>query len=361
MKINTQKTKILLGVACLIFLISSFPFVQALTTPIPNQLVVRLEDSQAVNNAIVNLEQNLPNLVVLDYDSAEYKLKYWRFLGVAIWVSHGSEEGVMINGELTQWDVLEDPIKGTPNKDIVLSCYSNELVKQTDLSSADVLTFSGELDAVFGSLVVSYALSKDSALIPKIISRAKDIAVDPSNVNPLVILLDDGGGGGGGGGTTTPNYEVHHLSTIELRYYLLSLFLLLALLYVNLKIPADLPFVQKMAIEFGIAAWLTIIVTLKLLFEGSITLEAAIGDIIGWFVDALDIFYAYFMAAADWEKVVVGVALFLALFALAIELAGDAASAGALTVAKFIAATASFMVLAVSFYNDYEDLDTIVG
>ena len=364
MKISKQKTKLLIIVTCLIFLTLSMPFVQALTTPIPNQLVVRLDDSQAVTEAIENLEQNIPNAVVVDYDSAKYNLKYWRFLGVAIWVSHGSEEGVMINGELTQWDVLEDPIKGTLNKDIVLTCYSSAILEQTDLSISNVLTFGGEVDAVIGSLVVSYAISQNDAIIPKLISRMNEISTTPSCVEPLRFLLDPGGGGGSGGGVVTPptpNYVLHHLSIIELRYHLVSLFLLIALVLVNLYIPADLPFVQKMAIEFGIAAWLTVTVTLKFLAEGSITLEAAIGDIIGWFVDALDIFYAYFMAADTWEKVVIGVALFLAMFALAIELAGDAASGGAVTTAKFIAATASFMVLAVSFINDYEDLDTIAG
>lgn len=361
MKIKTQKTKILLGVACLIFLTSSFPFVQALTTPIPNQLVVRLEDSQAVNNAIVNLKQNLQNLVVLDYDSAEYKLKYWRFLGVAIWVSHGSEEGVMINGELTQWDVLEDPIKGTPNKDIVLSCYSNALVEQTDLSFTDVATFNSEVDAVIGSLVVSYALSRDSTIIPKIISRANDIAVNPSSVNPLVILLDAGGGGGGGGGTL-PNYVVGHLSQAEQDFHFLSLFLLLALTLCSLYIPPDLPFVFTMASQFKtIIGGLSIILTGMYLCEGLITLESAILGFAQWFIEAVDIFYDCFTAAALWEQITLGIAVGIALLAMIIEIFADVLAGGIVTAGKILAATAAFIAWGVSVYNDYHDLDTIVG
>jgi len=359
MKIKTQKTKILLGVACLIFLISSFPFVQALTTPIPNQLVVRLEDSQAVNNAIVNLEQNLPNLVVLDYDSAEYKLKYWRFLGVAIWVSHGSEEGVMINGELMQWDVLENPIKGTPNKDIVLSCYSNALVEQTDLSSASVATFSGEVDAVIGSLVVSYALSQDSNILPKIISRASEIAKNPSYAEPLKILLDPGDGGGSGG-IIISDYVLGRLSEDEFAYHLISLMVLLLLVLVDFILPPGLPFVQSLATELIISS-IVLVTTIIYLARGLITWEAAVPGLLVWFDDSIGIFYQFFLAAALWEQIVLGIAAVFALVALVIEVTADGLSGGAVTMGKILAGTASFVVICVDFYNDYNDIDTIVG
>ena len=126
MYFNKQRTKFLLSVACLIFLSSSMPYVQALVTPIPNQLVVKLDDSQNTDNAVSSLKQNLPNAVVMEFSSTEFNLKYWRFLSEVIWVSHGSEEGVMINGKLAEWAILEDPIKRTPNKDIPLKPMSTE-------------------------------------------------------------------------------------------------------------------------------------------------------------------------------------------------------------------------------------------
>ena len=360
MKIKTQKTKILLGVACLIFLTSSFPFVQALTIPIPNQLVVRLEDSQAVNEAIVNLEQNLPNLVVLDYDSAEYKLKYWRFLGVAIWVSHGSEEGVMINGELTQWDVLEGPIKGTPNKDIVLSCYSSSLLEQTDLSSANVATFDNEVDALIGSFIVSYVLSQDSSILPKLSSRVNDIIANPSCVEPLVILLDDGGGGGGSG-STSPSYVIGHMSSIELTYWLLTALVLYLLILANCYINESWSFVQKTVYRLASAGWIGIAVTFIALKTGSITLELAIPIICSWVIDAIGILIECFYEAPLWERLLLTLSAVFALIALTIELLGDTVSAGAVTIGKFLAATASIMVFCLHFYQDYEDINIIVG
>jgi len=362
-KISKQKAKLLIIVTCLIFLTLSMPFVQALTTPIPNQLVVRLDDSQAVTEAIENLEQNIPNAVVVDYDSAKYNLKYWRFLGVAIWVSHGSEEGVMINGELTQWDVLEDPIKGTPNKDIVLSCYSSALLEQTDLSSTNVATFDGEIDAVIGSLVVSYILSQDSSIYPKIKSRFMDIFANPSCVEPLRFLLDPGGGGGIGGTNpgSAPNYARHYLSWAELGFHLVAAFLLIALFLVDWYIPSDLPFVVSMQVKIYTVGWASMVTTLVYLGLEKITLESAIGTFMGWFLDALEIFWDCFFAAELWEQIVFGITGFIALFVLAIELAGDAASGGAVTVAKILGAAVAITCAVVSFMGDYRDTDTIVG
>ncbi len=361
--ISKKKFKSVLGLACLIFLASSMPFVQALTSPIPNQMIVKLDDSPSVLEAISTLKQNIPNAVVVDFDSAEYNLKYWRFLGVSIWVSHGDKQGVLIDGEIAQWNTLEDPVKGTLNKDIVLSCYSNELIKQTDLDSEQVLTFEGEIDAIFGSLVISYVLTQNSAIMPQITSRISKIRNGDSVLEPLVILLDPGAGGGGGSSTTDPllDYAIYRLSWAELSYHLGSLILLVLLTAVDLYIPSNLPFVQTMALQLVAQPFLGVLMALVYFANGWSEFDSAIIDIFGWFVDSLEILHACFNAAAAWEKAIVGIALFMALFALCLELAADVATDGAITVAKFIVAAASFLMIAVDTVNDYNDLDRVVG
>ncbi|MBY8999851.1 MAG: hypothetical protein KGD64_02960 [Candidatus Heimdallarchaeota archaeon] len=357
MKKLNQKSKILIGVISLIFLATSMPLIQAFSAPIPTQLVVKLDDTATVNTAISNLKQNTKNIAIVEYGSTEYDLTYWRTLGAVIWVSHGTDEGVSINGKLASWDQLEAPILRTPNKDVVLACYSGSLLQQTELSSNDVLTFDDEIDSVIGSLLVSYLVTKDSTILPKVTSRLLEVYTNPTQYDPLAFVVDDGGGGT----TPPPSYVIGHLSSVELTYWLLSAFLLFVLILCNFFIPESFSFVQATGVRLAVAGWSGILLTLVYLGRGQITVASAIVSICSWVIDALGILIECFYQAPLWEQIVFGIAGFLALVALGLELAGDAVSGGAVTAAKILGATASIIVLCVHVWQDYDDLDTIVG
>jgi hypothetical protein len=172
-------------IATLVALLSvSMVLVPAFSTPTNNIIVVRLDNDSAVNSAIQTLEKNIPNVQIVDFGSLDYYLNIWKTVNSVIWVSHGSQAGILIHNKIVPWNSFASILKSVPGKNFVLSCDSGYLLSETGLSK-NIFTFNSIIDAKLGSLIVSYAFSRSNALLTQIFDRATNLIQIPSSINPL--------------------------------------------------------------------------------------------------------------------------------------------------------------------------------
>ncbi len=151
--IFTNKAKIAVFV---MVIMASVPFIQAFSTFVPGTFVIHLDREDAIDSASNTLRENIPELNILEYGSLKYQLLAHRIIQPLIWIGHGNKEGICINNELSSWEDFSKDLQYTPSKDVVLSCYSQQVIDQSSLTQEKVITFNGEIDAIYGSLIVSY-------------------------------------------------------------------------------------------------------------------------------------------------------------------------------------------------------------
>jgi hypothetical protein len=145
-----------------------------LTAPITNPIVVKMDNSPAVNTATETLQENTPGAAVVDYNSLAYDLDMWRAYGGVIWVGHGSQQGVETQQGSLSWKDLAAKVEDTPSKDVILTCYSAAILAYVPQGKVP-LAFRGVMDAKLGALIVSYALTKNKAILGEAIQDIMDL------------------------------------------------------------------------------------------------------------------------------------------------------------------------------------------
>jgi hypothetical protein len=98
-------------------------WVMPLSSPVISDVAIIMHKDQAVNMAIRTITDKLPNVQVVEYESLEYNLMIHRTMGRVIWVSHGSEDGILGCKEIISWQTFSRMTMMTPGKDIILACY----------------------------------------------------------------------------------------------------------------------------------------------------------------------------------------------------------------------------------------------
>ncbi len=131
--------------------------IMPLSSPVLSNVVVRMSDDVSTNQAITILESNTQNLVIVDYGSLEYFLMISRVAGAVVWVSHGSDQGILVGNSVMSWQRFSQDIKMTPARDVVLACDSSEL--SSYLSPDEAFLFDGAIEATLGALIASFILN----------------------------------------------------------------------------------------------------------------------------------------------------------------------------------------------------------
>ncbi|MCE7740951.1 MAG: hypothetical protein GOP50_00710 [Candidatus Heimdallarchaeota archaeon] len=198
-----KQNKMKMNAIAFTLIIISMSLVMALSTPVNSVLAVKLSDDDATNLSIQTLRNNIDNVIVVDYDTLEYSIYINRIIAPVIWVGHGNENGVTFEGEQISWNDFSRNILKTLNSDIMLSCHSSNLIEKTALTTSEVFTFNGIVDAVLGALIASMVCSQTVDVGDSLLNRLESIISNKDELTPLLIDgkgigpigLDPGDGG----------------------------------------------------------------------------------------------------------------------------------------------------------------------
>jgi hypothetical protein len=165
---RTRKQNLL--VISVIIVISMPLVIMPLSSPVLSNVVVRMSDDVSTEQAISTLECNTQGLMVVDYGSLEYFLLINRVAGIVVWVSHGSDQGILVDNNVMSWERFSQDIRMTPSKDVVLACDSSKL--ESYLSPSEAFLFEAAVEATLGALVVSFILNGAIAMLSLIAALA---------------------------------------------------------------------------------------------------------------------------------------------------------------------------------------------
>ncbi len=292
-----------------------------------------MHHDSAVSTAVRTITANVPDVRVVEYGSPEYALMIHRVLGRVVWVSHGSDEGILAGSQVLSWQAFSSRTEITPGKDIVLACHSaamHHYVENVD----NVMTFDGVVDAVLGSLLVSAVITQTPNIIQRFIEYGFSLMRGAYFLNPL-------------------SYVFAQLSYDEAGYWLALAMLVLGSALFSYYNP-DMGFWTKTACIAAMAGISEVLITLAYLHLGKISPMTAATKIVGFILGtmigamvtaltgnllALGIFYACVLATiASWG-----------------------ASAGAIAVAKVVSAFAGVLAFIAGLFTDIIDANTWVG
>ncbi len=170
-------------------------WVMPLSAPVISDVVVVMHHDGAVNTAVRTITENVPDVRVVEYGSLEYVLTVHRVFGKVVWVSHGSEAGILAGPLVLSWRAFSSRTELTPGEDIVLACGSIEITRYAERGS--VLGF-GTVDAVLGALVTSYLLfssAREPVTVVNILSQFRRRLIDLFSDPDAPIFLHYVGGG----------------------------------------------------------------------------------------------------------------------------------------------------------------------
>lgn len=355
-------------------LISSVIFIQALSTSVPGTIVVQLDEDASIKSASRVLQENVKGISLLKYNSFKFLLISNRILQPIIWIGHGSTKGISINKELITWNDFSNEIEKSRSKDIILSCHSNEIIQQTDLTEYDAITFYGKIDSNLGGLISAYILTRSALVLTKVMAYQNSLIRGDVDYNPL-FDLDDGSGGGGGSSISfnfpstfyvtqfTTGYVFFQLSGIELSWHLIMLIVLVLNLIIGAPaVPAEFSLVTKTAVGFYQYAISYFLIGFAYYVNGDMTgteffehVCSAAGEIAESFGSALAN-----ATAAEWSLVLLY--LVLAGIIIGAEAFVDAITAsGAATAIRIIVTMAAIAMYLTDFISDCIDSDGIVG
>ncbi|MCF2136231.1 MAG: hypothetical protein K9W43_03240 [Candidatus Thorarchaeota archaeon] len=136
-----------------------------------------MHHDRTVNTAVQTIVANDPHVRVVEYESLEYALTIHRTVGRVVWVSHGSEQGILAGHHAISWDTFSDRVELTPGYDIILACNSNSIKQYISSSSkSQVFTFDGLIDATLGGFFAIILLSGSHNALTSAFQRAIDLA-----------------------------------------------------------------------------------------------------------------------------------------------------------------------------------------
>ncbi|MHA1772218.1 MAG: hypothetical protein ACTSYL_01030 [Candidatus Thorarchaeota archaeon] len=351
-------------------------WVMPLSAPMVSDVVVVMHHDRAVNTAVHTITANDPQVQVVEYGSLEYALTIHRTVGRVVWVSHGSEDGILAGTDIIPWRSFGRVLDVHPGLDLVLACDS-EAVRAYTRSSSKVLTFNTVVDAVIGGILASYFyLSSTSQNRGAPSTSARDrvrgtvdvLAVADEGIN-LIIRQALTRAARIAVGTEQPLFL--YLSEVEEAYWTAISVLVILGKLLNIYAMETAPvsgysplerLVVMLCSNFMVTGVVEIADTLLYLFFGAIDVVTAAVRIVSGLVEIAGVFmetlYAWFGTLPLWERLAYGVILGASILEFFAELAG---SAGTSTVYKLAVILLALTPIMLNLYNDWVDPDPEVG
>jgi hypothetical protein len=208
--LDTRRRNVLLAAGLIVFLAFFTTVETSLGQPLTSQVIVKMDNSPGVDIASKTLAENMPDSVVVDYNSLAYRLDIWRAYSGVIWVGHGSQQSINTEQGPLTWKAFATQISSAPSKDVVLACNSASILNYT-LTGQVAMAFRGEVDAELGALVVAYRLTGNKAVLPEFLSVAEGLLRGEAKLMPLMIV---GGGGGSGGSGSSSSTELEEITLL---------------------------------------------------------------------------------------------------------------------------------------------------
>jgi hypothetical protein len=173
-----------MSAAIIVFLAFFSTAQQGLSQPITSRVIVKMDDSPGVNLAAETLAQNVPNTLIVDYNSLAYHLVIWRAYGEVVWIGHGSQQGISTVQGILTWQEFAVQVKTAPSRDFILACDSNAILSYLPASNI-LMSFSGPTDARLGALMISYLLTGKTAVLEKGFTVALNLLEGKTSLVPL--------------------------------------------------------------------------------------------------------------------------------------------------------------------------------
>lgn len=362
-----------LALLVVIAVIFSIPFYQALSTSVPGTIAIQLGEDESINCATRTLQNNLPGISIIEYNSFKYHLISHRVVQPIIWIGHGTQEGILANNALMKWTQFSEKIKQSRSLDIILSCYSSEIIQQTTLTRNDVITFNNGIDSILGSLFIAYALTGSQTILSQAGNHYLSLLNKETPYRPLRMMPGDGGGGGGNdppspnipssfqAAESSHSYVIFNLSGIELAYWIIMLVVLALNLIIGIPVShTEWGFITKAAAMFFTVGKFTLITSLALYAGGMMTEGALIENIFRSFHEIFGCIAQAIIAASAGEIILFIAMLYLARILIGLELLLDVLTDSG-TAIRVAIASAMIAVYLIGFSLDASDTDTVVG
>jgi len=158
--------------------------------PLPNDVVVVMSDDDSVLKSVEVIEANTQNLMIVEYGSLEYALSIHRITGQVVWVSHGSDDGIIAKDETIPWEEFTHNVDITPRKDIIIACHSANI--NNFVSTTDAVGIDGLIDAELGGLIAACLLTSSFDIFGKAVTRMNELMsgdVEPYLLAPFEVTL----------------------------------------------------------------------------------------------------------------------------------------------------------------------------
>ncbi len=385
-RVKKQTTIVLFTV-----LIGSFVFLHAVSEPIPGTMIVQMGKDRTLEKSVQTLVENIDDAFVVHFGTLEFAIKAHRVINPVIWVGHGNNQGIVTNEGTLEWSTLAQYIKKTVNVDFILACHSYHILEQSDLSKKEVTTVLGEIDAIYGALMVSLYFRPSINLAQKALNYnqklyAGVVELRPLYYEPHVVNLDSGGGGsnswmGDGGSSASGEYTtgppipadieeaVNHqdgyilstnLSVKELIYWVFMFFILLFQIGLGVITQANKwPFLAEsvnMALKALIVA--QIFNMFMMFIRGFMTFEDVIASLGGIFLGLGGLLINALHAASkeEFERFAI-----LILVAGGIQLLTTIFSCGGTVAARITTGLVLVTAVIYGFVQDFIDPDPYIG
>jgi len=99
-KFGRQHSLLKIECALLVIAVLSPLWVMPFSTPVVADVVVVMHHDSAASTAVRTITENVPDVQVVEYGSLEYALTIHRTFGRVVWVSHGSEKGILAGTQI---------------------------------------------------------------------------------------------------------------------------------------------------------------------------------------------------------------------------------------------------------------------
>ncbi|MBN1330663.1 MAG: hypothetical protein JXA54_14410 [Candidatus Heimdallarchaeota archaeon] len=356
----------------------SMPYVQAFSTAAPGRYVIYLEEDQSITQTLVTMKEQMPDISSIAYGSVKYQLLVHRITEPLVWVGHGDKEGINTAQGKLSWGRFAQEVKRSPMMDIVLSCYSSELLEQKVLTGQDAITFTGEIDATLGGLVATWLLTGETTVLQHAIERSLSLHCGKVAYDPL-HELDPGEPGGDPTISQmlqqiadlptnyydlegSQQYFIHNLSGVELCFHIASLVLLVIEIALVLSIGLEeFSFIAAGMIDFYTTGIVSFLMAIASYYTGIITEAEVIDEIVGSITTIGECLVKAFQSSPTWEKILFGALVGINVLFLLIEFFTDAFTGGLATAARVIISITLITLFVYDFVYDLCDDNCIIG
>ena len=319
---STHSKKIGIGLILLVFL--SFSIVVPLSTVTPSVVVVKFDDSQEVLTAVRVISQNT-NTIVVDYGSLGYYLNLARPKLYTVWVGHGGQDGIRVNGEIEGWDTLATEIEKSTGRDIVISCES---VKLMEFNVEALPLGFGPIDAKFGSYLTLAIIHRDINYLWK----AYQTIISIQNGQSVPEILD--------------------LSYQEITYWGAMMIITAVGLLINW--PPSWNQALKILAFMSFSVVTRMILSFVYYYLGWLSYNTLLSRSIDFLLAVINALSAWWNSLSLWAKIAIGLGI-------GATIAEIALSGGAVAAAKAAIFVSSMLYYSYMMYRDWSDNNDYVG